>query len=291
MKAHKFLIIGGDKRQLYLGEYLKRNYYDVKMYGFTEIESNLPVLDDISFKNNINDYDVKVFPLPFTKDGASVNASFSPYYIDIKEVLNGLNEGDIVFGGMIPSSIRKQIIDKRAVCNDYYESHSLQILNSIPTAEGIIKILIESLPITIHSMDCAIVGFGRTGKMTAACLKALNANVTVFARSRENLSQAFSTGCSTRILDSLSYEPVYFDALINTVPHQVIAEKQLKNINSGCLLIEIASSPFGIDFECARGLGFNVVKAPSLPGNVAPKSAGEIIGDTILAQLGSAGIC
>lgn len=288
MNMHKFLIIGGDRRHLYLAEYLKKNYYDVKVYGFTDIESNIPTIDGLSIKKAMRDYNVKVFPLPFTKDGVSVNAAFSPYYIDINEMISGINEGDTVFGGIIPQDIRNRITEKGAVCSDYYESHSLQILNSIPTAEGIIKILIEALPITIHSMDLAIVGFGRAGKAIAGALRALKANVTVLARSRENLSEAFSMGCDTRGLDSLSYEPVYFDALINTVPSLVVSEKQLGNINTGCLLIEIASSPFGIDFERALGLGFNVVKAPSLPGNVAPKTAGEIIGDTILGELGSA---
>lgn len=288
MNTHKFLIIGGDRRHLYLGEYLKKNYYDVKVYGFTDIESKAPIIDDISLKKTVRDYNVKVFPLPFTKDGVSVNAAFSPYYIDINEMIGGINDGDTVFGGIIPQDIRNRITEKGAVCRDYYESHSLQILNSIPTAEGIIKILIETLPITIHSMDLAIIGFGRTGKAIASALRALKANVTVLARSRENLSEAFSMGCDTRVLDSLSYEPVYFDALINTVPSLVVSEKQLININTGCLLIEIASSPFGIDFERALELGFNVIKAPSLPGNVAPKTAGEIIGDTILGELGSA---
>lgn len=287
MKTHKFLIIGGDKRHLYLAEYLKKNYYDVKVYGFTNIESKVPVIDENSLKNAMQDTNVKVLPLPFTKDGVSINAAFSPYYIDIKEMLGKINDDDIVFGGMIPQTVRNQIAEKGVTCKDYYESHSLQILNSIPTAEGTIKILIETLPITIHSMDCAIVGFGKTGKAIALALKALNANVTVLARSRENLSEAFSIGCDARILDSLSYEPVYFDAMINTVPSLVISEKQLININAGCLLIEIASSPFGIDFDSAHKLGFNVVKAPSLPGKVAPKSAGEIIGETILGELGS----
>lgn len=286
MKPYNFIIIGGDKRHLFLGEYLKKNYYNIKAYGFSKEHSKIPVIEKEFFSEEMQSRNVKVFPLPLTKDGVTINAPFSPYDININEAIAGIKDGDIVFGGIIPQEIRMKINSKGAVCIDYYENHSLQILNAIPTAEGIIKILIDSLPITIHSMDCAIVGFGKTGKAIALVLKAFNANVTVLARSRENLSEAVLAGCDTRSLDSLSYEPVYFDAIINTVPSLVISEKQLHNINMGCLLIEIASSPFGIDFGTAQKLGFNIIKAPSLPGNIAPKTAGEIIGDTILFELG-----
>lgn len=287
MKPQKFLIIGGDKRQLYLAEYLKRNYYDVKIYGFTDYNIKIQAVDEDSIQKALQESNVKVLPLPVTKDGVTVNTTQSPVKIDIEDIIAELKRDDVVFGGLIPKDIKARIESKGTICKDYYESMSLQILNAIPTAEGIVKILIEALPITIHSMDCAVVGFGKTGKAIAGALRSLGADVTVLARSRENLAEAHSAGCKTRVLDSLSFEPIYFDAIINTVPSQVIGEKQLANINTGCLLIEIASTPFGIDFDCARRLGFRVIKAPSLPGTVAPKTAGEIIGETILGELGS----
>ncbi len=286
MKPYKFVVIGGDRRQLFLADYLKKNFYDVKLYGFTDTGVKVPVIDEKSAPKALLEASVKVFPLPFTKDGSAVNAPFSTFPIDIKSVIGGLKFGDMVFGGLIPKDIRQQIAEKGIICSDYFESKSLQIYNAIPTAEGIVKILIESLPTTIHGMECAVLGFGKTGKAIASALHALGADVTVLARSRENLAEAASACCRTRTLDSLSIEPVYFDAMVNTVPSHILGEKQLNNLNTGCLLIEIASSPFGIDFDAARTLGFNVVKAPSLPGTVAPKTAGEIIGETILGELG-----
>ncbi len=288
MKSFKFMIVGGDKRQLYLADYLKRNFYDVNLYGFTDNNARVPVIDEKSSHKALLEASVKVFPLPFTKDGSTINAPLSPFPIDIKPVVGSLKFGDMVFGGIIPKDIRQQIAEKGIICSDYFESKSLQIYNAIPTAEGIVKILIESLPITVHGMECAVIGFGKTGKAISAALKALGADVTVLARSRENLAEASSANCRARPLNSLSYEPVCFDALINTVPGQVLGEKQLNNLNTGCLLVEIASAPFGIDFDMARTLGFTVIKAPSLPGTVAPKTAGEIIGETILGELGGA---
>ncbi|MFR9113071.1 MAG: hypothetical protein ACLVJ7_15205 [Acutalibacteraceae bacterium] len=37
----------------------------------------------------------------------------------------------------------------------------------------------------------------------------------------------------------------------------------------------------GIDLEAAQARGLKVIKASSLPGKVAPKTAGRIISDTI----------
>ena len=46
-------------------------------------------------------------------------------------------------------------------------------------------------------------------------------------------------------------------------------------------IIELASAPFGLDFDLARKHGIDVVKAMGLPGKYTPKTAGEIIGKKI----------
>mgnify|MGYP003300621673 FL=1 len=40
-----------------------------------------------------------------------------------------------------------------------------------------------------------------------------------------------------------------------------------------------------IDFQAAKEMAFKVIKAGSLPGKVAPKTAGEIIGRSILPMI------
>ena len=54
-------------------------------------------------------------------------------------------------------------------------------------------------------------------------------------------------------------------------------------LKKDCVIIEIASAPFGIDFDCATELGINAIKAGSLPGRISPETAGEIICDTVLS--------
>ena len=46
-------------------------------------------------------------------------------------------------------------------------------------------------------------------------------------------------------------------------------------------MIDLASAPGGVDHQAAEELGIRVIPALSLPGRVAPKTAGEIIKETI----------
>ena len=88
--------------------------------------------------------------------------------------------------------------------------------------------------------------------------------------------------CNVSIFDELTTEVNDFDVMINTVPVKVLGDAQLSKLNPDCVLVEVASAPFGIDFQSAKEKAFKVVKAGSLPGKVAPKTAGEIIGRSIL---------
>ena len=47
------------------------------------------------------------------------------------------------------------------------------------------------------------------------------------------------------------------------------------------LIIDLASAPGGVDFEAAHKFRLDAVRALSLPGKCAPKTAGEIIKTTV----------
>ena len=65
----------------------------------------------------------------------------------------------------------------------------------------------------------------------------------------------------------------------------VINSSVLKALNSDCLIIDIASPPYGVELSAAEKLGFKVIVPGSLPGKTAPKTAGIIIADVILSIL------
>ncbi|MEG2989378.1 MAG: dipicolinate synthase, partial [Oscillospiraceae bacterium] len=65
--------------------------------------------------------------------------------------------------------------------------------------------------------------------------------------------------------------------------------RHLSELRPGALVIDLASKPGGVDFEAATRLGVHVIWALSLPGKVAPVTAGAAIRDTvyhILEELG-----
>ena len=65
------------------------------------------------------------------------------------------------------------------------------------------------------------------------------------------------------------------------MPEIVLDFNCLSKISSDCLIIDLASSPGGVDIETAARLDRNVISALSLPGKVAPDTAGDIVKTTI----------
>ena len=69
----------------------------------------------------------------------------------------------------------------------------------------------------------------------------------------------------------------------------VIDEECLKRVKKNSVIIDLASGSGGIDFKYAKLLDIKVIRALSLPGKIAPQTAGIIIKNTIsniLTELG-----
>jgi dipicolinate synthase subunit A len=168
---------------------------------------------------------------------------------------------------------------------DYFAREELAIANAVPTAEGAIQLAMEHLPITIHGARVLVVGFGRVGRTTAQRFAALGAKVSVAARKYEQLAWAKAMGCGTEHLPHLSGWLCGYDLVVNTVPAQVLGRKELEDLKPDCLIIDLASKPGGVDLTAAGELGLTVIWALSLPGKVAPTTAGAAIKSTIYNML------
>ncbi len=279
MKDNTFLILGGDNRSLYLGEYLENQGFKVCYYAFNHTECYT------SLEEAINSSDVIVLPLPFTRDRLTLNTPLFDEVVLISDILALLSHKKTIFGGQLPKSFCEELESKGCSYCDYFLLDELAIYNAVPTAEGVVQVLVEELPITIHGMKCAVLGYGRVGKVLADTLSSLGADVTVFARKQSAFAEVYASSMKYEHFDTLTTELNDFDAMINTVPVKVLGGAQLSKLNPECVLVEVASAPFGIDFQAAKERAFKVVKAGSLPGKVAPKTAGEIIGRSILPMI------
>ena len=70
----------------------------------------------------------------------------------------------------------------------------------------------------------------------------------------------------------------------------MLGQEELEDLNSGCLILDLASKPGGVDLGAAGALGLTVIWALSLPGKVAPVTAGAAIRDTIYNMLREIGM-
>ena len=260
-----FLIAGGDLRQIYAAKALAREF---KVYA-AGFDKNVVDFSGIEHIENINDMkervDCIVLPLPASNDGVFVNTPFSKQNIPLTSLTSMLKDGGTVFGGKFDARTLR-IFNKFGVDTvDYFEREELNVLNAVPTAEGAVQIAMEEMASTIYGRRVLITGMGRISKVLVKILHGMSADVTVAARKYSDLSWA-----------------EIYELIFNTVPALLFDEKILKRADRDVLIIDLASKPGGVDFEAAGGIGLKVVWALSLPGKVAPISAGEIIALTIL---------
>ena len=276
----KFLVIGGDLRQLACAKSLIKKGYEVTVYGFFDI-----YLKGLSKSENLTEdmmrSDYVLLPLPVTKDGKTVNTPLWDDIIQLSQIKETLRDKTVVFGGMIKDSDLLQ----RDLVFDYAKEEEFLIKNAQITAEGALDIIFSETPHSLYGSNILIAGYGRIGKILSRLCKALGANVSVSARNERDLSWIALSGCRPLRYDYLNKDLSEFDIIINTVPMQIFKKEQIQNINPECLFVDLASVPGGIDWDAAKEAGLKTIWALSLPGKVAPYSSGNIIADTLINLL------
>lgn len=285
----KYLVVGGDERLAYLALQLKLENKDIKVIFGDEFKNILDknILSQ-DWKKDLEDRDVIIFPLPISKDGKNLN-HMTDQKIELYEIIEKIspdlnknkNKSKIVFGGGINTEVEKLFESKQIKIIDYLKREELSVLNAMITAEGALEIAMRRLPISIYDSNCLITGFGRVSKALVKILNALGAKVTVVARKQGDLTWAKVYGCQSCNIKNLAEISKEQDVIFNTVPSQVIDSHVLKQTKKDCLIIDLASSPGGVDFEKANELGISAELALALPGKVAPKTSGLIIKETI----------
>ena len=162
--------------------------------------------------------------------------------------------------------------------------------NALPTAEGAIQIAMEELPITLHDARVLVIGFGRLGQALAPRRRALGARVWVAARRYAQRAAAESMGLGSEGIHRLPDWLCGYDLVLNTVPAPVLGARELNALKERALVIDLASKPGGVDFSAAAELGVKAIWALSLPGKVAPVTAGLAIKSTIYNILTESGV-
>ena len=258
------LICGGDQRQKYMYRYFVEKGLEAGTFAL-DCDNNIAMED---FKK----FDVVVLPVPVSRDGVYLNVPLADFKVKTEDVLAALDKGQIVLGGMCGGT---DIID-------YYENESFQMQNAVPTAEGALQIAMENTDITVNKAYCAILGYGRIAKILASMLKNMGACVAVYARNPKDVALAKAFGFESFNITEIERNADKYDIFFNTVPKVIVDSDVLNKVKNSAVLIELASKPYGIDTEAAKKFGKKVIIASGLPGKVAPKTAGRILGDVIM---------
>lgn len=285
LRNKKFAVIGGDLRYIKIISLLKQYGFDVMAAAFDKQMTDISV-EICSVSQAVKAADCIILPMPvLSGKGNSINAPFIQETHSIDEILDNLDSSKIVFGGKIPQWLCDKLTQMSVRYCDYLECEEMAQANAVPTAEGAIQIAMEELPVTIDGLCCLTLGYGRIGKALCSRLKALGAENIVAVRSQQAIDQINADGHKGIFINDISAVIANMDVIFNTIPALIIDETLLKLINEEALLIDLASKPGGVDFESAQQFGFKTIWALSLPGKVAPYTAGQIILNTIFNRM------
>lgn len=265
-----FTVIGGDRRSFYAAKRLRENGFETKLFGLENEETYNP-LKKIQA-------DAVLLPVPFTRDGVHVFAPESAEKILISDVLSAISENSLIFAGNV-----NNITDNRI--SDYAKREDFALMNAVPTAEGALMLALQNGKKTVRGMSVAVIGFGRVASEVAKLFSSVGAEITVFARKEQARTEAHILGYTAKPISALSECAEAYSLLINTVPSKIFEKNILKRIRKDSYIMELASAPFGVDFEEAESLGVRTLLAAGLPGKYFPETAGYAVAETILNVL------
>jgi dipicolinate synthase subunit A len=307
----KIGVIGGDLRQLAVAGGLADMGIETAVYGFEKYgdkgyyttDDNVPSNQSLSYMsdnitkcvtadNAINSSAAVILPMPYSIDGVRLNAPFSAEDINIGDIFGRFKPNQYIFGGRVDDTARELARLNNIKLFDYYEKEELSIKNAIPTAEGALAIAIQETQVTIHDSDILILGFGRVGRALAELLRSVGARVTVAARKSEDFAWMKVYGYKQANINELEkvVKSKKYTIIFNTVPNIIITKQILKKLQADTLIIDLASKPGGVDMKAAKELKLHIIWALSLPGKIAPITAGEIIKDTVIGILRDEGV-
>ena len=256
-----FVIDCGDKRNKYIYEMLEKRGFDVMRIA----------------SDNIFDADKKYVFL------------YAPAVRLTEELADKIPVGSMVFcTDCCCDEVRRKLKKERSVkIFNYFDDEQLAVRNAMLTAEGALAAVITGTDKSLADLNVLVLGGGRVGKCTARILQTNGCKISIATRRNDEhvLAPLFADFVySFEEVDRIIHG---FDAVINTIPSKILKKERLAMLKKNCFVLDLASKPGGIDTDAAGELGVNVMIYLGVPGKVAPKSAAEILLDSVLVRANS----
>lgn len=270
-------IIGGDTRYTHAAHFLKKAGWRVDTFQVqgSADTTGLPAL-----------FSGSTYLLPYPAFNARGYLPFlqGEAILSVQDILPHCTEQTTLLCGR-PGSFAKTLADTGAAVIDYEKDEFLTTANAILTAEGALELALYTMHRTLWQANCLVIGFGRLGKQISRNLHFLGANVTVAARRVSDQALIQAMGMRGDTTARYSHPLHSYDLIINTVPAPVLTASHYDQISPQCPLIDLASSPGGIDASQCLKRQLTFTHARGLPGKTAPITAGQLIAETVIRNL------
>lgn len=256
----KILIVPSDKRQEYILKYFQDRGY---------------LCEKLSNESKMSSADAVVLPIPSENDCKIKSTDISS-----ADFAKMLTEKCVVFGFCMENTVLERELKKRNITFfDVYKSDRLATQNAYATAQGVLGHILNDTGKLLNEMKILLSGYGKTGRAICKILCLNKVDVTVLARREE-----YRNELKKRNIKSFSYDEELgeqYDYIINTVAAKVLDRHIMKTLGKDGKILEIASSPYGFDFDEANKIGLTYEILPSLPSKAAPESAGRFTAQAI----------
>ena len=279
-----FSVIGGDLRLCSLAQLLAKDKNTVSVFAMEnskEIMENKTLKKCESIEEAIEESKIIIGSIPFLKSNGEMYTTFSDKIIRVENFTKKKYKDKLFIAGNISNSAKEKLEGSYEKVIDLMKQEELVILNTIATAEGAIDVAIQNTDTIIHGSNVLILGFGRVAKEVATKFHGLSAKVTCAARKTTDLAWIKTLGYDAVNINELGEDLKKYDIIINTVPQMIIEKENMQFMKQDVLLIDLASSPGGINIEDAKKMNLKFVWALALPGKIAPVTSAKFIKETI----------
>lgn len=271
------LVIGGDKRYYLAAEMIAEKGYAVTIAGFDRLPENhrLKTADLTALPYS----DYILLPAPFADADGYIRMPFSDARQSISDLCVQFNPDACILLGGVDLKTQTLLENHGFAYFDLLTDEPYAARNAFITSQAAVMLAASKSPKALSDCNILICGFGRIGKTLAALLKGYGSRITVSARKDKDIEWIGIQGyrpVDTGELHTVIHEQ---DIIFNTVPFCVWGRSELEKTKKGVQIMELASKPFGIDFEAASALGINTMIEPGLPGRCFPVSAAAAVTD------------
>lgn len=278
MRKRTVALLGGDKREIEVATALAA-VFAVRCFGLPgDMLAASNVHCCASLDEALSGAEAVLLPMAGVKENGLLYAPLAGEVKVDRNDLALLKAGTPVLVGVASAYLKEMCAELHLPLYEVAEHDLVAIPNAVPTAEGTLELIMRETDVTVNGLRVLVLGFGRVGEALAIRLKCLGAEVTVANRGERRRQQAKSHGFALCSWHDLSTGLQAADVVVNTVPAPVLGKDLLKALSPGALVVDLASGSGGTDFAAAADLGIKALHALSLPGKVAPKSSGQILG-------------